>query len=1146
MEKGGLKMRRSDLRAVVITAVLAMASILLIAGTVSAQGTPGRVENIKTVAKANGTDEIQLKFTVFNASNNTIIEWQIIEGSPSISAVNFYAKNATGQSITIGNPASLTYVTEINLTEHPNFYNSANNWFYLNITSTDAIPAFRVIFKDAGNSSNVTESAQLYFKATKLVFSQTSYTATAGVNLTLTIQARGDTGPTDTNYTGTVIVKIDTTTSSTAKLYNETTGTWDAQITATLVDGSVNVLFRDTLAETGVRVWANSTELTNASCTVDVNPGPLAKFYVTYSTTTRAGEPVDVTVKTMDAYDNLVTLEEDISLTFSSNGTADRVSWNPSNVVTFPAGYNTYTYSDLFNDTKAEDVVIWVNKTDEPEISGIGPVLTVNPNDQYYINMTVEQKYPNANAKAGECFNVTITIYDVFYNVNWTPTINPVIVTCDAPDQHCSVCATAPQPAGQPNSTSYTVSGSQIFYVNITRATYPSQNEQPWPYFNITANCTGLVPDTRGVAEATDNNVTIRNIEILPTDAYQIVVPVAPIDFQANGRAKEEYNITAHIMDVYGNNCTLTTNATGAQIYVTFNITENATKAYITTAPTEEPTDADRNTQVTVAVDNSTGIALAKAYLWSDVAIAQSYRITISLNNTQGLLNTTTSCNVTPWIVDHINIVFSKDPIVANGTDKAYITAYLVDADDVTVTTADFNVTFALNTTDPNAIATGYLSITVNVTAVDGVINGTAIDLWVNATKTNAPLGGTPIQKLNVTATAYAPYGLRYGWKYINVSPDEPAKVIIEASTTETEVTEDVTITVTVYDAYNNIVRDDTVVKFRTTSGLIDASKNTSGGQVTPAFTSPYLASTATITAAVMNYARTAVAATNSTSVTFLPSDADLTTEPPVNDYILEVNPATAPADGSTPVTITVYLKDHHGNTVTDTNATVYLSTTLGTLAATQGELVDGVFTTTLTSTVAGTATITANIGNWVLDADTVTFTEAPYEFDDTLHLKAGWNFISVPKRLNESCDEFGELFNFTEVVAIYSYDPEIGFFVPDPDDEVRVLDGYWVNVTAPVDIPLTYKKGYDVPPSKALKGGAWNAIGFSATTLYPASAALKSVETYWTTVIGWDAEAQTFESAIIKGFNDDEMMYPGKGYWLWVTQDCTLAALSA
>jgi hypothetical protein len=109
----------------------------------------------------------------------------------------------------------------------------------------------------------------------------------------------------------------------------------------------------------------------------------------------------------------------------------------------------------------------------------------------------------------------------------------------------------------------------------------------------------------------------------------------------------------------------------------------------------------------------------------------------------------------------------------------------------------------------------------------------------------------------------------------------------------------------------------------------------------------------------------------------------------------------------------------------------------------------------------------------------------------------------------------------------------------------VAPLEGYWILVSAEGNITLSYaQQGQTVPPSKALKGEAWNAIGHSSTGNQTAGNTLKSIEGSWSTLIGWNAEAQAYQDAIFAPGASDWMV-PGKGYWIWITQDDTLSAIS-
>ncbi len=162
-----------------------------------------------------------------------------------------------------------------------------------------------------------------------------------------------------------------------------------------------------------------------------------------------------------------------------------------------------------------------------------------------------------------------------------------------------------------------------------------------------------------------------------------------------------------------------------------------------------------------------------------------------------------------------------------------------------------------------------------------------------------------------------------------------------------------------------------------------------------------------------------------------------------------------------------------------------------------------------------------------------------------TIDLAAGWNFISVPKRMADDTDSFGELLDGISVVVAYSYDPVNGWSLPLTDaTPVEVLEGYWIDVTTAGTVTLSYKEAaQEVPASKSLVGDAWNAIGFSSTTARDADIALMSIDGSWSTVLGWDAEGQAYEDSIIASQTGD--MLPGKGYWIWMTEGDVLSAIS-
>jgi len=70
------------------------------------------------------------------------------------------------------------------------------------------------------------------------------------------------------------------------------------------------------------------------------------------------------------------------------------------------------------------------------------------------------------------------------------------------------------------------------------------------------------------------------------------------------------------------------------------------------------------------------------------------------------------------------------------------------------------------------------------------------------------------------------------------------------------------------------------------------------------------------------------------------------------------------------------------------------------------------------------------------------------------------------------------------------------------------------------------------------------------ALTAAPAAArdTLLSVNGQWTTLIGFDAQTRAFEAGIVNGGSgtntDSRLVYPGRGYWLYMTGPGTLCAV--
>ena len=211
----------------------------------------------------------------------------------------------------------------------------------------------------------------------------------------------------------------------------------------------------------------------------------------------------------------------------------------------------------------------------------------------------------------------------------------------------------------------------------------------------------------------------------------------------------------------------------------------------------------------------------------------------------------------------------------------------------------------------------------------------------------------------------------------------------------------------------------------------------------------------------------------------------------------------------------------------------------------------------THTYTNPGTYTVNLTVTNAVGSSSaTQTITVTGYGDTEpgetgTLTLYSGWNFISTPKRLFAGANTFA-IFSGVDTAGhtILYYDGTNGWKTMTFTDIFQPLDGVWIYANETCTIPLTFAAGEPVtPPEKDLVKG-WNAIGFTGTSPRSAAETLLSVEDYWTTLIGFDAQKQDYQISILRGASgrhgEARPMYPMQGYWLYMTDAETLGAVGA
>ncbi|PKL56158.1 MAG: hypothetical protein CVV35_06130, partial [Methanomicrobiales archaeon HGW-Methanomicrobiales-6] len=168
------------------------------------------------------------------------------------------------------------------------------------------------------------------------------------------------------------------------------------------------------------------------------------------------------------------------------------------------------------------------------------------------------------------------------------------------------------------------------------------------------------------------------------------------------------------------------------------------------------------------------------------------------------------------------------------------------------------------------------------------------------------------------------------------------------------------------------------------------------------------------------------------------------------------------------------------------------------------------------------------------------------------LTLSPGWNFISIPRPLaagNDTAAIFAGV--DTDRHSALRYDTASGTWIPlQETDRIAPLEGIWIYSAGPATVPLTLSTELPLPPSERTLVAGWNAVGITGTTPPAARDALLSVDGQWTTLIGFDAGTQVFETAIVNDgsgeYADNRSVYPGRGYWLYMTGPGTLCAIGA
>ena len=169
---------------------------------------------------------------------------------------------------------------------------------------------------------------------------------------------------------------------------------------------------------------------------------------------------------------------------------------------------------------------------------------------------------------------------------------------------------------------------------------------------------------------------------------------------------------------------------------------------------------------------------------------------------------------------------------------------------------------------------------------------------------------------------------------------------------------------------------------------------------------------------------------------------------------------------------------------------------------------------------------------------------EGPAFREGVIELAPGWNFVSVPKRLapgNDTALIFAGVNSAGH--SLYIFDGTTQLWRPmSAADRIDPLTGVLVYAAEATAVPLAFDTNpLHAPPAKVLSKG-WNIVGFADTEATPAGLALVSASGQWETCAGYDALRQAYEPAVAA----DHALFPGRGYWLQMKGNGTLAGTAA
>ncbi|MBP9008053.1 MAG: PKD domain-containing protein [Methanospirillum sp.] len=166
----------------------------------------------------------------------------------------------------------------------------------------------------------------------------------------------------------------------------------------------------------------------------------------------------------------------------------------------------------------------------------------------------------------------------------------------------------------------------------------------------------------------------------------------------------------------------------------------------------------------------------------------------------------------------------------------------------------------------------------------------------------------------------------------------------------------------------------------------------------------------------------------------------------------------------------------------------------------------------------------------------------SPYYLNITL--LRGWNLVSVPVTLEPGFDTMDILSGVdTAGHSIFTWNSTSAAWMRSArSDPISPLSAFFVYSPDMVQVPIRISgEGPEYNLTRDLEEG-WNLVSFADIMMVSADEAFRSIEEFWSYIIGYDAEKQRFSAPITNGVESrDVSLDPRQGYWIFMNSSAQM-----